>query len=54
MGDNCMSPLLLLRRAPQRSDLAYESVGKDVWFDHGDLMDLDLTSDFDCEDRSYD
>jgi hypothetical protein len=35
------------------SDVAYESDDKDVWFDDGNLMDLDLTSDFDLEDRSY-
>lgn len=38
MGDHCMKSLLVLRRAPQRSDVAYESGDKDVWFDHGDLI----------------
>jgi hypothetical protein len=29
---------LLLRRAPERSDVAYENLDKDVWFDDGHLI----------------
>ena len=30
IGDLCVKSLLLLRRAPERSDVAYESGDKDV------------------------
>lgn len=46
-----MKSLLVLRRAPERSDFAYESGNKDVWFDHRNLMGKDLTPDPDREGR---
>jgi hypothetical protein len=50
MVSHLSKALVLLRRAPETSDVAYETGDKDVWFDHGNLI-----PDGDREDpRSYD